>query len=161
LVHGGVADIVSRFGVRVYLLSQDDLAWAFGAAVGHEEEVCAVRIGELAERTGASVRSLRHYERAGLITARRDPNGYRVFDDGAVECVRRVRGLLEAGFTVLEILPLSACLVKGTADEPCPGAVADLYRLKLEQIDRRIECLQEVRALVADRAARAVERDTS
>lgn len=142
-------------------MPQDDPARAFWPAVGHEKGVRAVRIGELAERTGASVRSLHHYERAGLITARRDPNGYRIFDEGAVECVRRVRGLLEAGFTVSEILPFSACLVRGTADEPCPGAVADLYRHKLEQIDRRIGCLREVRALIADRAARSVERDTS
>lgn len=138
-----------------------DIARLFEAAIGHGKEARAVRIGELAERTGASVRSLRHYERAGLIKARRDGNGYRVFDAGAVECVRRVRGLLEAGFTVSEILPLSAHLVRGTADEPCSGAVAGLYRRKLEQIDRKIRCLQEVRALLAGQAARSVERDTS
>ena len=138
-----------------------DIARLFEAAIGHGKEVCAVRIGELAEQTGASVRSLRHYERAGLITACRDGNGYRVFDAGAVECVRRVRGLLEAGFTVSEILPLSAYLVRGTAGEPCSGAVAGLYRRKLEHIDRKIQCLQEVRALLADQAARSVERDSS
>jgi MerR family transcriptional regulator, copper efflux regulator len=120
-----------------------------------------MRIGELAERTGASVRSLRHYERAGLVGARRDENGYRVFDAGAIECVRRVRGLLDAGFTISEILPLSACLVKGKHSEPCSVAVADLYRQKLDQIDRRIRCLQEIRALVADRAACVAEQDIS
>ncbi len=130
-------------------------------ADGDEKEVPTMRIGELAQRTGASVRSLRHYERAGLVDARRDENGYRVFDARAVECVRRVRGLLDAGFTIPEILPLSACLVKGQNGEPCSGAVADLYRRKLDQIDRRIRCLQEVRALVADRAACVAEQDTS
>lgn len=130
-------------------------------ADGDEKEVPAMRIGELAERTGASVRSLRHYERAGLVEARRDENGYRVFDAGAIECVRRVRGLLDAGFTISEVLPLSACLVKGKHSEPCSAAVADLYRRKLDQIDRRIQCLQEIRALVADRAACVAEQDTS
>ena len=130
-------------------------------ATGDEEEVPEMRIGELAERTGASVRSLRHYERAGLVGARRDENGYRVFDAGAIECVRRVRGLLDAGFTISEILPLSACLVKGKHSEPCSVAVADLYRQKLDQIDRRIRCLQEIRALVADRAACVAEQDIS
>jgi MerR family copper efflux transcriptional regulator len=130
-------------------------------ATGDEEEVPEMRIGELAERTGASVRSLRHYERAGLVGARRDENGYRVFDSGAIECVRRVRGLLDAGFTISEILPLSACLVKGKHSEPCSVAVADLYRQKLDQIDRRIRCLQEIRALVADRAACVAEQDIS
>jgi len=82
-------------------------------ADGDEKEVPAMRLGELAERTGASVRSLRHYERAGLVEARRDENGHQVFDTGAVECVCRVLGLLDAGFTISEILPLSAYLVKG------------------------------------------------
>lgn len=112
-----------------------------------------MRVGELAERTGASVRSLRHYESAGLVEARRDANGYRVFDDAAVARVRRVRGLLEAGFTISEVLPLSGCLVEAKGGEPCSSDVSELYRRKLEQIDRRIRSLQEVRALVADRAA--------
>lgn len=133
----------------------------FSPAEGDKTEVLTMRIGELAERTGASVRSLRHYERAGLVEARRDENGYRVFDAGAVECVRRIRGLLEAGFTVSEVLPLSDCLVRGKHSEPCSGAVAELYRNKLDQIDQRIQCLQEVRALVADRASCVAEQDTS
>lgn len=120
-----------------------------------------MRIGELANITGVSVRSLRHYARAGLVGARRYENGYRCFDDAAVEHVLRVRGLLDAGFTVSKVLPLSACLVEGRQGEPCPGAVADLYRRKLDQIDRRIRCLQEVRALVAQRVACAEEQDTS
>lgn len=71
-----------------------------GPAGGEDEKWApAVRIGKLAELTGASVRSLRHYERAGLVDARRDGDGYRVFE-GTVECVRRVRGLLDAGFAV-------------------------------------------------------------
>ena len=41
-------------------------------ADGDEREVPTMRIGELAQRTGVSVRSLRHYERAGLVDARRD-----------------------------------------------------------------------------------------
>lgn len=118
-----------------------------------------MRIGELADQTGASVRSLRHYERAGLVEARRDENGYRIFDTGAVECVRRIRGLLDAGFTISEVLPLSACLVKGQRSEPS-GAVAELYHRKLDQIDQRIQCLQEVRALVAERLACTEKQDT-
>lgn len=120
-----------------------------------------MHIGELANSTGVSVRSLRHYEREGLVEARRDENGYRSFDASAIEHVLRVRGLLDAGFTVSEILPLSACLVEGEHSEPCSAAVADLYRRKLDQIDQRIRSLQEVRTLVAQRVACAAERDTS
>ena len=76
--------------------------------------------------------------------------------------MRRVRGLLDADFTISEILPFSACLVKGKHSEPCSAAVADLYRRKLDQIDRRVRCLQEICALVADQAACVAEpEDTS
>ena len=119
----------------------------------------SMKIGELANATGVSVRSLRHYERAGLVVARRDDNGYRVFDGTAVERVRRIRGLLDAGFTVSEVLPLSASLVEGKHNEECSAAVAQLYRRKLEQLDQRIQCLQEVRALVAQRVATTEELD--
>ncbi|WP_425285697.1 MerR family DNA-binding transcriptional regulator [Amycolatopsis rubida] len=36
-----------------------------------------MRIGQLAERTGTSERLLRYYERLGLLTEDRLPNGYR------------------------------------------------------------------------------------
>lgn len=49
-----------------------------------------MRIGELAARTGCSVRALRHYEHAGVLSSVRQDNGYRSFtpDDAA-----RVRDL--------------------------------------------------------------------
>ncbi|MGH3121741.1 MAG: MerR family DNA-binding transcriptional regulator, partial [Streptosporangiaceae bacterium] len=34
-----------------------------------------MRIGELASKTGASVRSLRYYEQQGLLAAERSPSG--------------------------------------------------------------------------------------
>ena len=41
-------------------------------------------IRELSDRTGASIRSIRHYESKGLVYARRLANGYRDYDDNAI-----------------------------------------------------------------------------
>ena len=38
-----------------------------------------MRIGELAARTGSSVRALRHYDRTGVLSSVRQDNGYRTF----------------------------------------------------------------------------------
>lgn len=105
-----------------------------------------MRIGELSERTGVSVRSLRHYEGRGLIEAKRRSNGYHEFDDSVVERVRRIRGLLAIGFTIDDILPLAPSLDDGAFDErrACDEAIA-LHRAKLEEIDVRIRELVRLR----------------
>ena len=70
-----------------------------------------MRIGELAAASGASVRSLRHYEASGLISASRTAAGQRVFDASAVERVRLVRQLLAAGLGVRAIADVLPCLL--------------------------------------------------
>ena len=63
-------------------------------------------VGELARRTGCTPRMIRHYERHGLLAGRRLLNGYRDFPPEAVEQVRRIRTLLDAGMDVAAARPL-------------------------------------------------------
>jgi phosphoglycolate phosphatase-like HAD superfamily hydrolase len=44
----------------------------------------SVRVGELARRTGVTIRALRYYEAAGLVVPARLPNGYRDYEPDAV-----------------------------------------------------------------------------
>lgn len=70
-----------------------------------------MRIGELAERTGASPRSLRYYEEQGLLAAERTSAGQRVYSDDSVKRVELIRLLLAAGVpsrTIAEIVPCTA-----------------------------------------------------
>ena len=53
-----------------------------------------MRIGELAERTGTSSRSLRYYEQQGLLATRRTANGYRDYDESDLRLVHQIRELL-------------------------------------------------------------------
>jgi len=78
-----------------------------------------VLVGELADRTRVSPRSLRHYDRSGLLSAHRASNGYRTFDVGAVRQVGRIRRLLELGFTVREIGELVSCFGQDDELEAC------------------------------------------
>jgi MerR family copper efflux transcriptional regulator len=100
-------------------------------------------IGDLARRTGASQRSLRHYERVGLLDPARAANGYRHYDQDAVERVRHIRELLANGFTTQDIAVIAPCL--GRPPEPdCEPGLA-LYRDKLAEIEDRIEGLRALR----------------
>lgn len=69
-----------------------------------------MRIGELAERTGASIRSLRYYEERGLISAHRSPSGQRYFEDSAVPRVLLISDLLAAGLGTRAIAEVLPCL---------------------------------------------------
>jgi len=58
-----------------------------------------VLIGELSRRTGASTRSLRYYERKGIISGERLENGYRDFDEEQAERVRNAHFYLGLGIS--------------------------------------------------------------
>lgn len=54
-------------------------------------------IGELAERTRVSRRSLRYYEEQGLLVPERGPNGYRQYAVDAPLVVEQIQGLYASG----------------------------------------------------------------
>ena len=115
-----------------------------------------MRIGELAERTGVSARSLRHYEAQGLITAARCPNDYREYGENAVELVRRIRWLLAAGLptaAIREVLPCTRADPLGV--DPCVEATVTMHA-QLARIDAAMEDLAASRALLADALADAL-----
>jgi MerR family copper efflux transcriptional regulator len=108
-----------------------------------------ILIGELAKRTQCSVRVIRHYEQCGLLFSVRSGNGYRQFDEAAVEHVMRIRVLLRNGFNLDEIRPVATMLDARSKKLIC-GDVIRLYQSKVNEIEQRIAELTEVR----DRAKR-------
>lgn len=108
-------------------------------------------IGELAKRTLCSVRVIRHYEQCGLLLSMRGGNGYRQFDEAAVEHVMRIRVLLRNGFNLDEIRPVASMLDGELRPKKLICAdVIRLYHSKIDEIEQRIAELTEVR----DRAKR-------
>jgi MerR family redox-sensitive transcriptional activator SoxR len=83
-----------------------------------------MRIGELAEATGATVRALRYYEEQGLLHADRTPSGQRVYADDAVDQVVWIRQLLKNGLPSKAIAKLRRCR---TAEEVTPEQMAVIH----------------------------------
>ncbi|MEV0838834.1 MerR family transcriptional regulator [Actinocatenispora sera] len=106
-------------------------------------------IGKLAARTGATERQLRHYERVGLLSAARRHNGYREYDDSAVDTVRRIRALLAAGLPTRTIRTVLPCATGDGTVHPCPG-VLDLLRNRLATLDQRAAELATARQALLD-----------
>jgi DNA-binding transcriptional MerR regulator len=108
-----------------------------------------VRIGELATAAGVSVRALRHYEQSGLIHSERMDNGYRRYGIQAVNRVRNIRHLLDAGLTLDDVQVFLPCLDADlTAAAPSArGLQVALDRLAV--LERRIATQCEVRDRLA------------
>lgn len=106
-----------------------------------------MRIGELAGRTGVSVRLLRYYEEQGLLEPRRRPSGYREYLDSDVAVVGRIRCLLAAGLSTATIARVLPCVRDdGERLAPtCPDLLADLRRER-ERISAAIVDLQSSRS---------------
>ncbi|MEV4115210.1 MerR family transcriptional regulator [Nonomuraea sp. NPDC049695] len=67
-----------------------------------------MRIGELAARSGVSVRALRYYEEQGLLEAHRSESGQRQYPESAADRVQLIQMLYSAGLssrTIAELLP--------------------------------------------------------
>ncbi|WP_431043751.1 MerR family transcriptional regulator [Streptomyces sp. P1-3] len=111
-----------------------------------------MRIGELARATGATPRALRHYEQAGLISADRAHNGYREYPDGAVQRVRNIRHLLDAGLTLEDVRCFLPCLDGDLTSAPPGPAGLRVARNRLAVLEARIAAQTEVR----DRLAHAL-----
>ncbi|SEE67633.1 MerR family transcriptional regulator [Jiangella alba] len=73
-----------------------------------------MRIGEVARRSGVSVRALRYYEQQGLLTSRRTSGGQRDYADDAVGRVRFFQQLYAAGLSSRRIAELLPCVDTGT-----------------------------------------------
>lgn len=75
-----------------------------------------MRIGEVAQRAGVSVRALRYYEQQGLLRSDRTPAGQRIFDESAVDRVRLYQQFFAAGLTSGQIAQLLPCIDSGHTD---------------------------------------------
>jgi DNA-binding transcriptional MerR regulator len=71
-----------------------------------------VKIGELAKRTGVSVRSLRYYEEQGLLSAMRLDNGYREYSSLAVDQVQTIQFYLALGISTEQIKSFLNCVLQ-------------------------------------------------
>lgn len=114
-----------------------------------------VRIGEVAAKTGVSVRALRYYEEQNLLTSQRSASGQRQYTEGAVERVRLIQQLYAAGLSSKVIVDLLPCVDTGVAT---PATIARLS-VERDRIDAQVRDLTETRDRLD--AVIAAARDSS
>ena len=104
-----------------------------------------MKISELSKKTGASIRSIRHYEKKNLITAVRLENGYREFDESAIKRIRIIQLYLGLGVTTEQIEEILKCEDNGPEEYEFCEEMLETYQVKLDQINRQISVLDVVK----------------
>ena len=111
-----------------------------------------LRIGEVAQRAGVSVDTIRYYEKRNLLPrAPRSEGGFRLFVVETIDRVRFIKQAQEMGFSLDEI---RALLSGGGAGE-C-RQMRDLLEAKLQGISQRMNALRAF-ARTLNRHLRACE----
>jgi redox-sensitive transcriptional activator SoxR len=109
-----------------------------------------MRVGEVAERAGVNVETLRYYERRGLLPApEREPSGHRRYDEDTVRLLRAIKEAQSVGFTLREI---TEYLRAGRRSVSPSEALRVRMAAKIDEIDSRIAGLRRMR----DELARVV-----
>ena len=129
-----------------------------------------LRIGEVAERTGTTPRTIRYYEEIGLLPAarRRQPGAHRLYEEADVERLRDVLQLKHLlGVSLEELRELAAAEVaraslrrewhRGIDD---PGRRREVLEEALGYVERQLELTQRRREQVTklERELRAKRR---
>ena len=111
------------------------------------------RIGEIAERTGVSVETLRYYEKRRLLNApARTEGGFRVYSYAAVHQVRFIKQAQSLGLTLDDIQQLASGQLRRNHAPSC-RKVRDLLTRRIEDIDARIKELREFRRTLHEHLA--------
>jgi DNA-binding transcriptional MerR regulator len=108
----------------------------------------SLRIGEVAERTGLSVHTLRFYEREGLFAnpVRRGPNGQRLYGEEDLEWLETCSNLRASGMPLAEIRRYAELVRQGSGNETERLA---LLRQQRDRVTRQIGDLTKCLDLIS------------
>lgn len=116
-----------------------------------------VQIGQVAERTGLSLRTIRFYEESGLvIPTARSEGGFRLYGEDEVARLEMIKRMKPLGFSLEEmqgVLTLLADLGSGTGDR---AQLVDRLRMFHAAATARVAALREQLA-VAEGFAETLE----
>ena len=102
-----------------------------------------MRIGELAKLSGATVETIRFYEKEGLLPpAARSENNYRTYGVGHLKRLNFVKHCRSLGISLQEIKMLTDVNIRSSANQE---KVRALISSHLHEIDKQIEDLKQLR----------------
>jgi DNA-binding transcriptional MerR regulator len=121
------------------------------------------QIGEVTERVGLSLRTVRYYEEVGLVVPERTAGGFRLYTEGDIERLIMAKELKPLGFSLDEVRTILDLITQAEGDEDLTSeqrtALAEFAARAGERYDK---LRNQVAAAdrIARRVARAADRET-
>ncbi|WP_094980968.1 MerR family transcriptional regulator [Rhodococcus pyridinivorans] len=128
-----------------------------------------MQIGEVAQRTELSIRTVRHYDDVGLVTpSARSIGGFRLYTEADVQRLLVIRRMKPLGFTLAEMKELLEALE--VLDDPAATAQARTAATEAvhrcharaedscERLRRHLAYAQELTGMLAEHAASPTSR---
>lgn len=108
----------------------------------------SLKIGQVAERGGVNLQTIRYYEREGLLPEPpRLQSGYRMFPEDTVKRVRFIRRAQDLGFTLSEIKDLLALRID---HERNSSEVREMAEAKISDIEQKIRTLKNMKRVLGE-----------
>lgn len=104
------------------------------------------KIGEVADLTGLSLRSLRYYEEVGLVAPERTDGGFRLYSEDDVARILLVRRMKPLEFTLEEMRTFLAAYDNADAGTLAEFEAATEHRL--EKLQKRVGYAEEFLRIV-------------
>lgn len=106
-----------------------------------------MKINEFAKFCETSPRSLRHYEKLGLIAPLRNANGYREYSKSQANTIKQIQWLLKARLGLKKIKYIVPCTLQETKILMCLD-LKNLFQSEIQRIDDEIDALKKSRRLL-------------
>ena len=113
----------------------------------------SMKIGELARRTGKTVRALHLYEELGLLSPARSDGGFRLYGESEVKRVMWINTLQDMGFKLAQIRELLDTVRQSASAPNAMDSVRSLFQHKLAETRRQVEHLLRLERDIAESMA--------
>ena len=128
-------------------------------AIRPAAEAAALRIGDVAKRTGLTVRTIRYYEELGLLeSVKRLEGGARVYTSEDVRRLRFIQRLKVLGLSLQEMLELERLYRRERTNRAVLPKLIDMLDRHLVQIGDRVAELQGLREQIKAERERIATR---
>lgn len=106
-----------------------------------------MKITEFANYCGVTARSLRHYEKLGLIAPTRTSNDYRQYHKSQAEIVKQIQWLLKARLSLKKIKYIVPCTIQETKILMCKD-LKNLFENEIERLEEEIAVLTKSKRIL-------------